>query len=429
MENLIQAKDEEIAKLQQVKAALTGKFREQKQTIAEMQAELDAQKEAFEAAQKELEELRAKGGGHPDEPEAMTADLQKRNQDLQAEAIEMLRAPGKPKLKSMKDMPSSALGFRIPREFVDSFQTLSQHSKRLDQKMDAIWQRLGQIENQVEAIAKRPATPAGTGTSGGTGGAAGEGAGAQASRDREPPEEDLTGPPAGLKPRRPSDLIRKQPAGQEKPVASAATTSEGTKEEAEPSPAFRPRRPSDILKARQAEEQAQEETEKEEVKEEEEFRPRRPSDVLKAQQATDATKEGDQGETGASAGGSGGPAKPASSGEGAAKADGEQNFRPRRPSDVMKAQQAGAGGGPGGESGGETPEKPAGPKARATAAGIHSEIHYHPYPDDGVVKCPKCGKQEYKEMENREVVVAYAPVRKYGRKFLCKNCREEWAYK
>ncbi len=52
-----------------------------------------------------------------------------------------------------------------------------------------------------------------------------------------------------------------------------------------------------------------------------------------------------------------------------------------------------------------------------------------PYPSDGSIVCPKCGKQNYQEMQDPTNVVAYAPVKKFGRKFYCKSCRCNWRYK
>ncbi len=52
-----------------------------------------------------------------------------------------------------------------------------------------------------------------------------------------------------------------------------------------------------------------------------------------------------------------------------------------------------------------------------------------PYPSDGSILCPKCNKQNYQEMQDPTNVVAYAPVKKFGRKFYCKSCRCNWRYK
>ncbi len=52
-----------------------------------------------------------------------------------------------------------------------------------------------------------------------------------------------------------------------------------------------------------------------------------------------------------------------------------------------------------------------------------------PYPSDGSIICPKCNKQNYQEMQDPTNVVAYAPVKKFGRKFYCKSCRCNWRYK
>ncbi|MHA1776764.1 MAG: hypothetical protein ACTSWC_08305 [Promethearchaeota archaeon] len=50
-----------------------------------------------------------------------------------------------------------------------------------------------------------------------------------------------------------------------------------------------------------------------------------------------------------------------------------------------------------------------------------------PYPDDGLIKCPKCGGNKIQEMENKKKIVMYNP-RKYGKKYYCRECRAEWDY-
>lgn len=51
------------------------------------------------------------------------------------------------------------------------------------------------------------------------------------------------------------------------------------------------------------------------------------------------------------------------------------------------------------------------------------------YPADGSIVCPKCGKQKFQELQDPSVVVSFAPVKKFGRKFSCKSCRTVWRYK
>ncbi|MCF2140259.1 MAG: hypothetical protein K9W44_09425 [Candidatus Lokiarchaeota archaeon] len=50
-----------------------------------------------------------------------------------------------------------------------------------------------------------------------------------------------------------------------------------------------------------------------------------------------------------------------------------------------------------------------------------------PYPENGFIKCPKCGGNNFQEMENKKKIVMYNP-RKYGKKYYCKDCRTEWDY-
>ncbi|MBD3351578.1 MAG: hypothetical protein GF364_08830 [Candidatus Lokiarchaeota archaeon] len=51
------------------------------------------------------------------------------------------------------------------------------------------------------------------------------------------------------------------------------------------------------------------------------------------------------------------------------------------------------------------------------------------YPKNGVIKCPHCGKQNYRETVNKAQIISYVPKPKYGKKYYCKVCRGEWAYK
>ncbi|WP_457558544.1 hypothetical protein [Candidatus Harpocratesius sp.] len=50
-----------------------------------------------------------------------------------------------------------------------------------------------------------------------------------------------------------------------------------------------------------------------------------------------------------------------------------------------------------------------------------------PYPENGFIKCPKCGGNNFQEMENKKKIVMYNP-RKYGKKYYCRDCRAEWDY-
>ena len=50
------------------------------------------------------------------------------------------------------------------------------------------------------------------------------------------------------------------------------------------------------------------------------------------------------------------------------------------------------------------------------------------YPDDGVLKCPHCGEQNYQEQQNKKKIISYAPIKKYAKKYYCKICRMEWQY-
>ena len=50
------------------------------------------------------------------------------------------------------------------------------------------------------------------------------------------------------------------------------------------------------------------------------------------------------------------------------------------------------------------------------------------YPEDGVLKCPHCGEQNFAEQQNKNKIISYAPIKKYAKKYYCKICRGEWDY-
>lgn len=50
------------------------------------------------------------------------------------------------------------------------------------------------------------------------------------------------------------------------------------------------------------------------------------------------------------------------------------------------------------------------------------------YPSDGIIACPKCGAKTFQEMENRNKIITFTPVKRYGKKYFCKKCFEEWDY-
>ena len=58
----------------------------------------------------------------------------------------------------------------------------------------------------------------------------------------------------------------------------------------------------------------------------------------------------------------------------------------------------------------------------------HGAIKSISYPEDGVIKCPHCGEQHFQEQENKSKIISYAPIKKYAKKYYCKNCRGEWDY-
>ncbi len=50
------------------------------------------------------------------------------------------------------------------------------------------------------------------------------------------------------------------------------------------------------------------------------------------------------------------------------------------------------------------------------------------YPEDGTIKCPHCGEQQYAEQQNKKKIISYAPIKKFAKKYYCKICRGEWDY-
>jgi len=50
------------------------------------------------------------------------------------------------------------------------------------------------------------------------------------------------------------------------------------------------------------------------------------------------------------------------------------------------------------------------------------------YPEDGVIKCPHCGEQNFQEQQNKKKIISYAPIKKYAKKYYCKICRHEWQF-
>jgi hypothetical protein len=67
----------------------------------------------------------------------------------------------------------------------------------------------------------------------------------------------------------------------------------------------------------------------------------------------------------------------------------------------------------------------AGPSTGPPPPGV---IRTFPYPSDGTLKCPYCGEQNFQEMENRAKIISFVPVKKYGKKYYCKQCRGNWDY-
>ena len=174
-------------------------------------------------------------------------------------------------------------------------------------------------------------------------------------------------------------------------------------------PAARPLIPSDLLRKNPEEEGEVPTSETTEAKEETPVTPiaaSKPSEVMKRRKITEeAEKAANEAEAGGKEEKSRKPSK-----VGKSKAETEI----RAPTQKQEESEEGEG----------EPEKKS-KEAEAPGAGILTV----PYPSDGSIVCPKCGKQNYQEMQDPTNIVAYAPVKKFGRKFYCKSCRCNWRYK
>ncbi len=337
MEDLVRAKDEEIAKLSQIKEMLTQKFRDQKQVIENLEKQLEEAKNATPATPT------------PPDLRRQSMDLKMEIQDLMDDNIKSVKIP------SIEDSLSRAPSIGLSREIAQSVANLASAVEGIGAKFETILGRLETIEKKIGTLQAGGVVSPPLGTE----------SPQEAPNPRDQAQEVDTSPP--LKTRKPSDIIR--------PRASQPASEE--------TPAPVPEKPATPAGSRL----------------------RRPSDILKSQSEPSPEESG--------------PAsKPVSEEKPAAPAP----SRPRRPSDILK----GLGGD---DAPKEDPAENGEAGPRATAEGIHSQKMMVDYPGDGVVKCPKCGLQEFNEMEDRSVVISYAPVKKYGRKFYCKKCRTEWAYK
>jgi len=185
--------------------------------------------------------------------------------------------------------------------------------------------------------------------------------------------------------------------------AGAPSAGEAESKEAKPG---RSLKPSDILRRQQVEEKpapAEEEEEEEEVS-----RPK-PSKVRKrVEEEEEAEEEENEEEEEA-------PTAKKSSGRTKAREAPEPRAAPKEIKEEQKERKKEAA-----ESAGEKVSATNPPGGKIITA---------EYPADGSIVCPKCGKQNYQEMQDPTVIVAYAPVKKFGRKFYCKSCRCNWRYK
>ena len=88
-----------------------------------------------------------------------------------------------------------------------------------------------------------------------------------------------------------------------------------------------------------------------------------------------------------------------------------KKIKTRKPSDILKKKPAE-----------EIPQKKIPAKVEI------GTIKSISYPDDGVLKCPHCGEQNFQEQQNKKKIISYAPIKKFAKKYYCKICRGEWDY-
>ena len=48
-----------------------------------------------------------------------------------------------------------------------------------------------------------------------------------------------------------------------------------------------------------------------------------------------------------------------------------------------------------------------------------------PYPIDGTIRCPKCKKIKWQEVENKSKMISRGV---YAKQYYCKTCRTEWEF-
>jgi hypothetical protein len=315
-------KEQELARLAQIKEILQQKLAEEKNRTSALQKELDAAKAQSNAVPPqlltEISQIRAEVGRF-------------------AEKLAQLEARVlKPSTTSAKPGGSIAPG-----------EKSSETALSIEEKVDQIFTNLNQFLAKVRVASKMPKTPVA------------EGQPAASAETKEPPAARAL---------KPSDLLRKQPVETE----SAPTREPPESIPEEPAPPPVAAKPSDILKRHQAAEAAEAAPEQEPVAPKSD-KPKKITKPVKAKA----------------------PIEPAAE-------TGEE--------EASEAEE-------GSEKKGKEAETPGG--------GIITV----PYPSDGSIVCPKCNKQNYQEMQDPSNVVAYAPVKKFGRKFYCKSCRCNWRYK
>ncbi len=318
-------KEQELARLAQIKELLQQKLAEEKARTSALQKELDAAKAQSNAVPpqllNEISQIRTEVGR-----------FSEKLAQLEARVL-------KPSTPGAKPGGSTASG-----------EKSSETAISIEEKVDQIFTSLNQFLAKVRVASKMPKAPAA------------EGQPAAIAETKEPPAARAL---------KPSDLLRKQSVETES--VSTPEPPESKPEESAPPPVAA--KPSDILKRHQAAEAAE---------------------------AAEAALEQE-------------PAAP--------KSD--------KPKKLAKPAKAKASVEPTAETGEtEASEEEEGGEKKGKEAEIPGGgIITVPYPSDGSIVCPKCNKQNYQEMQDPSNVVAYAPVKKFGRKFYCKSCRCNWRYK
>ena len=73
----------------------------------------------------------------------------------------------------------------------------------------------------------------------------------------------------------------------------------------------------------------------------------------------------------------------------------------------------------------EIKEKQEPPKPTKIQPPASKKLLSIPYPTDGTIRCPKCKKIKWKELENKSKMISRGV---YAKQYYCKTCRTEWEF-